>query len=307
MSFINSGEKFPLKNELIIEILLHKEAHFHGSFELMLDYYRKDGKGTSSLITTHDILVLYETEKTLNKNLSALLLNEDHYSEIDRSKELYKKFKEVYEDKDITNLYSRLIADLILSEEEDPINEINAIVSIGKAIVPALVEISRSEDLNNPLFPGYGQAPSLAIRCLGEIGDERSMYTLFEQIGREEVLQEEVALAALKAIGPNARDFLLKVLQSKPYTEDNERASIALINFKNDPIVPKTCLNMLLDEKIRNTLPLAAYLTLACEGLSNEEDRDQFCKLSRDSKTPSILHIDFDSVIKSWKNSKKEN
>lgn len=307
MSLTNTNENFPLKDDLIIEILLHKEAHFNGSFELMIDYYKNEGKGTSALISLEDILLLYETEQTLNKNLSLLLLNQDHYTEIERSKELYKKFKEVYETKDVTNLYSKLIADLILSEEEDPVNEINAIVSIGKAIVPALVEISRSEDLNNPLFPGYGQAPTLAIRCLGEIGDERSMYTLFEQIGREEVFQEEAALAALKAIGPNARDFLLKVLQGKPYTEDNERASIALINFKNDPIVTSTCLKMLLDEKIRNTLPLAAYLTLACEGLSDPEDREKFCNLARDPKTPTILHIDFDSVIKSWKNKKNEN
>lgn len=293
-------EGFNLKDEIVNGILMHRDAHFGGQFQFMIDYYEKEGKGSLQEFTLEKIREVESIERQLGENLAALLLSGPEAEQVKASKEMYKKLRDVYESKDQTDRYAQLIADLILAEEEDPEKEMQAIVAEKAAIVPALVQLLRSEEFYNPLFPGYGQAPLLAIRCLGEIGDKRAIMSLFEFIGRSEVLDEESSLRALRAIGTPAKEFLLKALRSRPITEDNERAAIALIHFKDDPDIAKACLEMVKDPAIRKIVPLSVYLVLACEGLQEVEDRKAFRALLDDGATPSILKTDIKSILKLW-------
>lgn len=293
-------EGFNLKDEIVNGILMHRDAHFGGQFQFMIDYYEKEGKGSLQEFTLEKIREVESIERQLGENLAALLLSGPEAEQVKASKEMYKKLRDVYESKDQTDRYAQLIADLILAEEEDPEKEMQAIVAEKAAIVPALVQLLRSEEFYNPLFPGYGQAPLLAIRCLGEIGDKRAIMSLFEFIGRSEVLDEESSLRALRAIGAPAKEFLLKALRSRPITEDNERAAIALIHFKDDPEIAKACLEMVKDPAIRKIVPLSVYLVLACEGLQEVEDRKAFRALLDDGATPSILKTDIKSILKLW-------
>ena len=52
-----------------------------------------------------------------------------------------------------------MVADLVLSEEEDPIQEIAAVVACGAKAVPSLIELLKSEDFYNPLSPATGKLP----------------------------------------------------------------------------------------------------------------------------------------------------
>jgi len=293
-------EGFDLKDEIVNGILMHRDVHFGGQFQFMIDYYQKNGKGALQEYTLEKIKEIESIERQLGENLAALLLSGSEAEQVNAAKEMYKKLRDVYESKDQTDRYAQLIVDLILTEEEEPEKEIQAIVSEKVAIVPALVQLLRSEEFYNPLFPGYGQAPLLAIRCLGQIGDKRAIMSLFEFIGRSEVLDEESSLRALRAIGTPAKEFLLKVLHGRPITEDNERAAIALIHFKDDSDVAKACLEMVKDPAVRKIVPLAVYLVLACEGLEEPHDREAFRALLDESTTPSILKTDIKSILKLW-------
>jgi HEAT repeat protein len=194
-----------------------------------------------------------------------------------------------------------LIADLILSESPDPTEEIAAIVKEKGLAVGALIELIRSEDFHDPLFPGYGLAPNLAITCLGQIGDKRAIITLFEAIGSGDFFDEDMALSALHAIGEPAKTFLLKVLHGKPLNIDNEKAAIALIPFKDHPDVTNACLTMLKDPEVRRHLPLATYLVLACEGLTDEEKQKELLELANDFQTPLQLKQEIKILAKTWK------
>lgn len=293
-------ESFDLKDEIISAILMHRDVHFGGQFQFMIDYYEKHGKGCLQEITLEKLRELDQIEGRVGENLAALLLSGPEAEQVSAAKEMYKTLRAVYESKDQTDRYAQLIADLILTEEEEPEKEIEAIVAEKAAIVPALVQLLRSEEFYNPLYPGYGQAPLLAIRCLGQIGDKRAIMSLFEFIGRSDVLDEESSLRALRAIGEPAKEFLLKVLRSRPVTEDNERAAIALIHFKDDPEVGKVCLEMLQDPAMRKMLPLAVYLVLACESLEDTKDRKVFGALLEDPATPSMIKPDIKTILKLW-------
>jgi HEAT repeat protein len=294
------SDDLPLRHELDVDIIMHRDVHFGANFTIMLDYYQKQGKGIRSEFDYQKIQALAELEKRMGKNLAPELLSGRDAEKVARAKEAYNRFRDLYDKKHIPH-FPRLIADLILSEEEVPQEEIQAIVKEKGAIVPSLLEILRAQDYYDPLFPGYGQAPSLAAKCLGLIGDKRAIIALFEAIGEEDFFNEEILLQSLKEIGEPAKEFLLQVMQGHPINFDNERAAIALIYFKDDPRVSETCFKMLLDPAVKKDIALSTYLALACEGLKDPDLRKKFKEVAEDPKTASSLRRDMKTVSNSWK------
>jgi hypothetical protein len=300
MNIDSSYEDLPLRHQLDVDILLHREVHFGGNFNIMLDYYQKGGKGIQPDFDIETISNLAEIERTTQTNLAATLLSGADAEKVAAAREAYKKLRDLYEKEDLPSKFPLLIADLVLSEEEVPEAEINAIVHEKSAIVPSLLELLRSEEFYDPLFPGYGQAPSLAAKCLGLIGDKRAIISLFEAIGEEDFFNEDVLLESLQLIGEPAKKFLLTVVKGRPLNFDNERAAIALIQFREDPEVSSTCLDLLQDPLARKDYALSTYLALACEGLKDSKQREQFIQIAEDPQTFSSLARDIKTVAKSW-------
>lgn len=297
--------EIPLVDSIDQTILMHRDVHFGGNFEVMIQYYEKGGKGIVSDFDESRIYQLYLLEQNLKQNLAGLILSGEDAERVALAKSAYKGLRAIYEGKPKSGKSSqaKLIADLILSEEEEPEAEITAIVAEQAAIVPALIELLRSENFHDPLFPGYGLAPRLATLCLGRIGDKRAIISLFESIGDPDFFNEDLALDALKAIGEPAKAFLLKVLHARPLTYDNERAAIALSRFKEDSEVAKTCFKMLKELDLKKNTILATYLILACEGLE-ASDRFEFEALADAPETPASLRLDIKAISKIWKTSK---
>lgn len=288
-----------------IAILMHRDAHFGGKFEFMIDYYEKEGKGIFPEFDIERIRELHEMEKRLEQNLAPLLLSGSDAERVGQAKTAYKKLRDLYEmtsqKSGVTQAqYPRLIADLILSEEEEPEQEMEAIIAEKEAIVPALLDLVRAEDFYDPLFPGYGLAPLLAAKCLGRIGDKRAVVALFELIGEKDFINEDLALDALKAIGDPAKSFLLKVLHGTPITYDNERAAVALLSFQDDPQVVDTAFAMLKKIDMKQHLLLASHLVLICEGLTKPEERKEFLALEEKPATPSMLKSDIKTIGNHW-------
>lgn len=290
-----------LGDERHLIILKHRDAHFGGSFPLMIDYYQKGGRGVSAEFEIEDILALAEAERLGGKNLSDLVYSDLDRDEVARASDAYQKLRDLYKVKSPKNPFPNLIADLILTEEADPVEAVAAIVAQKSAIVPHLIDLLKSDDLYNPLFPGYGEAPYLAARCLGEIGDKRAIIALFESIGKGDFFDDDIALKALYAIGQPAKDFLLRILPSKPINEDNERAAIALLSFKDQPDVASAYFHFLQTLPLPQHLPIATYLILGCEGLYNTPEQSAFEKFARSSTIPKELKYDFNSILDGWK------
>jgi hypothetical protein len=288
-----------LFNALDSTLVMHRDAHFGGQFDIMLDYYAKEGKGVNPDFNLERIAQLAQIEKGLNQNLAGLLLSGAEAERVAKSREAYRTLRSLYEIRSPKNRYPLLIADLILTEDEEAEEEIEAIVQEQGALVPLLMDIIRNEDLHDPLFPGYGLAPSLAIKCLGRIKDKRAIITLFEAIGEGDFFDDDIALEALHAIGEPAKTFLLKVVQGRPLNIDNEKAAIALIAFKDHPEVAQTCFNLLMDPEVRKDLALSTYLVLACERLPVEH-RQPFLSLAQDPQVPQMLRQDMQTIAKSW-------
>ncbi len=290
----------PLADAIDIAILMHREVHFGGKFEFMQEYYAKEGVGVCEAFEKERIDALAKLEQGLGQNLAPTLLSGAAAEQIARAKEAYKKLRDIYELPETKNHYPRLIADLILAEEEFPQKEINAVVKEKGAIVPFLMDLLRAEDFHDPLFPGYGLAPMRAMRCLGLIGDKRAVVGLFEMIGEGDFFEENVALEALAVIGNQAKEFLLRVLRSHPITYDNERAAVALLQFKDDPEIADIFFEILNKLDLKHNALLGTHLVLGCEQLIAPEKRQAFTALAHHPETPSSLKLDMEMVMKAW-------
>lgn len=226
----------PILDEIDHLILMHRDAHFSGSFSFMLDYYETEGKGIQPELEIERIEQLALIEKELNLNLAAVTLTPEEIFQVAASRKAYAGFQALYEKEGDQHTATKLVSDLILSEDLDEESILNTLVAAGNNTAPLLIELAQSDRMRNPLYPGYGEAPRLAALALGKMKEESAIRPLFQLIGKGDFFFEETILDSLHSIGPKAKDFLTHILKARPFTEDNERAAIALTRFREkDP------------------------------------------------------------------------
>ncbi len=287
--------QIPLLDAVDLEILMHRDAHFGGHFDVMIEYYDKDGIGVQPDFDTKRIRELGHIEKETEGDLSDLVLPNAARVQIERSKQLYLDLREVHEKID-PNHHALIFSNLILSEEEYPKQEIADIIAEGNEMVPLLIDLISSDSFYDPLFPGYGRAPTFAAHCLAELGDPMAIHALFNAMGQENFFTDEAMIKALRSFGDKAKQFLLKALKHQPLSKNNEHAAIALMEFSNEPDVASACLE-LLPEAFSHPV-LATYLIFGCSTLAEETERQRFKEITQN--TPSNLTHEINSIIKSW-------
>lgn len=291
----------PLIDTIDIEILMHRDIHFGRSFDVMLEYYANHGCGTMPDFSLSEIEKLKDLEKEMGQNLSDLYINEGIEEIVKRGQKLYQDLRAVYST-DNPDPKSVLLSDLILTEEEVPKAEIEALANQGSVIVPELINLLLSHTFYDPLNPGYGRTPIFAAMTLAKIQDERAIPPLFQALGQENFFTDEEIIKALKSFGEKSKQFLIKVLKQKPYSKDNELAAIALNDFSEDPQVGSACLEELNLEETQSKPMYFSYLTINCTGLTDEKERETFILLSQKKDLPKELKDEMSFIIKSWKN-----
>ncbi len=297
----SESDEMPIGDTIDSNILMHRDVHFGGQFPIMIDYYRSGGKGVCPAFELSRIETLAKMEQDIGQNLAGVLLTGADAEKIAEAKEAYKGLRDLYEIKNPKSPFPTLIADLILSEEDQPDIEIGTIVAQKNNIVPALMDLIRSDQFYDPLFPGYGLAPALAAKCLGLIGDKRAIIALFESIGNGDFFDDEVAFDALKAIGEPAKQFLLKVITGKPVNEDNHRAALALVHFTKDPGIAKSAWEILKKINFKHDdMIFASYLAYVCEGLKGTQEAMEFKALASNPDIPESLKLDIETITEGW-------
>ncbi len=288
-------------DEIDHQILMQRDAHFGGDFEIMHRYYENEASfGVHPDIDIERISYLAEVEKEMGQDLAPLILTAKEAEAVARARSAYAKLKEIYEFDDPSSPHPRLLADLILNEEEEPEAEIAAVVAAGPAILPELFSLLKADEFYDPLFPGYGYAPYLAILAIGQIGDPSGIVPLFETLSNQAIFDEMVAIDALVEIGDPAKKFLINVLKSRPLTQDNFHAAFALTAFTHDPQVAILCFDQLQDPEVQDKPLLRSYLINNCEGLKKTPYAQEFITLSQDPNLPEEMRSEMRILIEEW-------
>lgn len=307
------GESF-LIDEEDKEILMHRDAHFAGNFDAMLESYREEKRGAVLDVSLKRIESLYNQEKGLKKNIAPYLLSGTDSEKIAESKKMYAELRSLYEQQGDKENISTAIADLILTENEEPQEEIEKVISYADQAITPLIELINSQLFQDPLFPGYGKAPLAAATALGQLyahSDAQNLSatknillpkvlrSLFDLMRQNNTDYEETALAALRSIGASAKEFLMKQLAAKPITQDNEQAAVALHIFADDADIATFCFKMLQDKELQKKASIALYLVLGCESLPMPL-RNEFIKLVQSGVFPEEVRREAEATSKYW-------
>lgn len=281
---------------------MHREVHFGGSFPSMLGYYEQGNAGICPEFEVSRIRELAQYEEEIGKNLAELFLSEEEHDEVEEALLCYHALNALVHANKPGNPIPKLSAALVLAENDEQVAAAIAALAAHKdSAVQAMIELLGSEQMHNPLFPGFGLAPARASQALCQLGDKRAIIALFEALGREDdFFDEEVILSAFRSIGAPAKEFLLRLAKRCPIDNDSELAIIALVAFKDDEEAALACWQLLQRADILAHPILANYLALVCEGLKDPETRAAFHKMSLDSKLPGSLRRDIATVAKSW-------
>lgn len=286
----HDADFLPLSDDLTNLILMHRNAHFGGKFEFMLEYYQSEGPGCLPDFEIEEIQKLAEMEQGLKQDLALIKLSKTEHEKVKNVLELYKGLRKLHSSSQDKNSIPTLLADLILTEEMVPQREMQELAKNEKALT-YLVDLLTSEEFTDPLFPGYGRSPMHVATCLGMMGSEKAIVPLFESIKEENISHEEEVLSALQKIGKPAFDFLIQVLKNKPFTIDNEKAAICLVHFGENEEFAKTALKLLQDFQCLNYPNLVVHLILGCLGLKQKEDYEMFLRLK--DQLPNAFDPDF--------------
>jgi len=277
----------PLTNESDLQILMHRDSHFGKNFAIMLDYYEKEGVGCHPDIDIKRIREMQKMEETLGEDLSEKLLPDYERERVNKMRKLYQDLRDNYKKGD---RLLELLFNLLLSEGEDPKQEIDALARVATAA--PLIDLLGSETFYDPLSPGYGRAPMLAARTLAKIQDPKAILPLFISLRHEDFFYEEDILSTLCSFGEQAKTFLTKVAGQKPLSIDNETAARALSYFSAEPDVIDHALTLLKDPEIGASHALASYLISIAAG-----KKEELAKLLNLNTIPSDLKEEIKYII----------
>ena len=285
----DGNEQFYLIDEEDRDILMHRDAHFGGSFDLMLEAYRDGEKSAVVDTSCRRIEALQKQEVGLQNNLAALLLTGRDAEKVAMSRKMYRDLGSLFDEETEEKTLQKAIASLILSEAEDPVDEIAHVAEFGQEAIQPLIELMQSELFQDPLFPGYGLAPSYAARALGELKSEKAIEPLI-QFFENNPDAEEAAIQALISIGKPAQELLMRKA-----AHGNEEALIALLAFAN-----ADCALFCFDELKKHThSPIAHLLALGCE-LLPEEKRKEFAALEQDPRFSKETKEEIHFLVTIW-------
>ena len=296
-TFLENAE-MGLTDELDHQILMHRDAHFGGDFSVMIAYYEQDSIGVQSEFDFDRIMSLAEIERSIGQNLAPLILSGPEAEKVAASKKMYRRFKTLYEEakEGTPALY---IADLILAEGEGE-KEIEQALAKQTYTKQELIEVIQDKQLYDPLFPGYGYAPCRAAIALGKIKDPETVVPLFEMFHQELVFEEEVVLEALRSHGNPAKEFLLKLVKSRPITQDTIHAAFALTGFGDDLAVAHSALEQLEDPKVLQSSLLSSYLLCCIEALRGTSEVEKLKQIAMHPQTPESISREIQSILKLW-------
>lgn len=279
----------PLMSEEDRWILMYRDVHFSGNFELMLEYFQNGGIGCHPEIDEDDIMRLANFEGRQGCNLSDVCLSEIEQERVEEAQKEYQRLRDLFENPKKEELPARWLVRLIFAEEAHPLKEIAAVVHFYKELKPVLREILLSGKYEDTLSPGYGKAPLRVLRVLFHVKDVECIPLLFSLMQRNDFSFDSAVVRTLVSMGEPARAFLEKVMASKICTLDNENAAIALCSFPSAYSTERLAVETLDKIDWHHHFDFANYLINLCIETQDPSLRSRLQAWCRDVHKPQEL------------------
>ncbi len=290
---------FNLTNESHHMILMLRDAHFRGHFDLMLQsFYNENFIGNNLNIDISEIEYLEKIEKKIQQNLAPLILSANEAERIYKSRLMYENLKKVYFLKNKNNNEkSKILADLLLIEFFPFDKEVNAVIQLKDDIIPDLLNIINNPNFYDPVFPGFGEIPKIAIECLSKINNPKVIPHIFSLLGKENLSDDDLSFF-LSQFNENAKKFFFKILISLPITKDHSIAAFCLTRF-NDLETIKFCEELLYIPEYHKD-PLLLYYLINIVIQNPNSNLIQYIQEKIYKKLPKNLQKEIDLIVRDW-------
>lgn len=299
MSHFYNDLFFNLTDELHHLILMLRESHFGGHFDLMLKSFRQDNFiGNNLNIDIEEIEYLENIEKQLKQNLAPLILSSQEAERIHQARLMYENLKNIYliKNKD-EDKKSRAIADLLLIEFAPFDKEINAIIQLKETIVPELLNILNNPNFYDPIFPGFGEIPKIVVTCLSKINHLQTIPYIFSLLGKDGFSDDELSYV-LSRFNDEARKFFQQILSSLPITKDHTKAAFCLTRF-DDLETIQFCEQLLYISEYHED-PLLLYYLINIATQNPNPRLIRYIQEKIFQKLPKNLQKEIDLIVRDW-------
>ena len=202
--------QWPVEEEIVCDILLHKKVHFGDSFDVMLKYYEEDEHiGIISGITK-DIIDVYHMVLQ-DDTLEDKLFDNHHFDQIEHALEQYRSIKALVEIKGAYNGIYQLFVDLVFSENEKD-GYIETILSHQHRdiVLDQASKIIEDPRYYSNLSPGYGLLPVTMMRLVGRTKDKQWIKPLFNALLRYGSLYDDVILTVMAEYHHQVKQSMLQ-------------------------------------------------------------------------------------------------
>lgn len=259
--------KLPFTDAVDLEILMMGYAHFDGDFSQMKQTLEDLPSHPLNSFPKEHLAKVFHSMEHSSQDLFSLLPLKAQEAVLDAQSMLKKMQKTLHDHPD--SMEAKIDA-LIVFVGDDPYPLIDELVMDAKESLPYLQKALNNPLLNDPLYPGFGVSIPRIADALKGIQDPIAIPHLFQALLEQNNRNEDPLLDALASFEADARNFLMGILEKRPFSLESSYAAKAL-NFLKNGNVGLAAIDHLCDNEVIKHPALVNYLILLLDHLPMEE------------------------------------
>lgn len=279
--------KQPFTEAVDLEIIMLSLAHFDGDLSTMVQTLESTPHHPLSSTPLDRVKTVADWQNHHNQDLFSLLPTRAKAA-VEESLNMKKQMKDSIE-QDPESIDSK-VNELILFLHKDPYMLIDQLVMEQQTALPPLLKALKNKRLFDPLYPGFGHSLLYVIDAIQGIEDSEAIEPLFEALLEQNNFLEDRLLDALASFGTASENYLLQILENRPFSIRTSYAAKAL-NFLKTPEVALAAVDALCDPSITKHPALTSYLISLLDALE-EENRKSILEQLLDETHLSKEHQD---------------
>ena len=279
--------KQPFTEAVDLEIIMLSLAHFDGDLSVMVQTLETTPHHPLSSIPLDRVKTVADWQNHHSQDLFSLLPTRAKAA-VEESLNMKKQMKESIE-QDPESIDSK-VSELILFLHKDPYMLIDQLVMEQQTALPPLLKALKNKRLFDPLYPGFGHSLLYVIDAIQGIEDSEAIEPLFEALLEQNNFLEDRLLDAIASFGTASENYMLQILENRPFSIRTSYAAKAL-NFLKTSEVALAAVDALCDPSITKHPALTSYLISLLDALE-EENRKSILEQLLDETHLSKEHQD---------------
>jgi hypothetical protein len=286
-------DRQPFSLAIDLEIIMMGYAHFDGDFFKMKETLDANPAHPLHSFPNERLEEIFSFMERSPQNLLDTLPQKAKEA-VEEAKRFSKKMEQTIQEH--PDSIEAKVNELIFYVGENPFLLIDDLVMEGSEALPELLKVLKNTHLYDPLYPGYGRSIPRIADALQGIQDKKAISPLFNALLEQNSLAEDPLLEALVSFGEDAQQFLLKILEERPFSLRSSYAAKALYFLKSAD-VGFAAIDLLCDKEIYKHPGFMLYLIALLDALPDAERPSLIRQLLEETHFSSTHRKEIESFL----------